>query len=92
MRVVIDVSYTCSQRVTFAYLSDVYFFFASDNANEKPSTVFNPAWAWLGAVVAILLVSIAVVIRKFKRARHNRTNEDDHVTQSEVVTHGYARF
>lgn len=64
-----------------------------NNANEKPSsTVFNPAWAWLGAVVAILLLSTAVVvIRKFKHDRPNTTNEDDHATQSEVIT-GYARF
>lgn len=64
-----------------------------DKANEKTSSkVFNPAWAWLGAVVAILLLSTAVVvIRKFKHGRRNTTNEDDHATNSEVVT-GYSRF
>lgn len=63
-----------------------------DNANEKTSKVFNPAWAWLGAVLAILLVSTAVVvIRRFKLARRNITNEVEYATQSEVVT-GYARF
>ena len=64
-----------------------------DNGNEKTSsTVFNPIWAWLGAVVAILLLSTAlVVIRKFKHNRRNTTNEDDHATNSEVVT-GYVRF
>lgn len=54
--------------------------------------MFNPAWAWLGAVLAILLVSTAVVvIRRFKLARRNITNEVEYATQSEVVT-GYARF
>ena len=54
--------------------------------------MFNPAWAWLGAVVAILLLSTTVVvIRKFKRDRPNITNEDDHATQSEIVA-GYVQF
>lgn len=66
--------------------------FLSDNANEKTSKVFNPAWAWFGAVLTILLVSTAVVvIRRFKLARRNITNEVEYATQSEVVT-GYARF
>lgn len=66
--------------------------FLSDNASEKTSKVFNPAWAWLGAVLAILLVSTAVVvIRRFKLARRNITNEVEYATQTEVVT-GYVRF
>ena len=65
----------------------------SDNANETtPSTVFNPAWAWLGAVVAILLLATAfVLIRKFKHGTRNTTNEDDLATNSEAIT-GYTRF
>ena len=54
--------------------------------------MFNPAWAWLGAVLAILLLSTAVVvIRKFKHDRRNSTNGDDNAANSEVIT-GYARF
>ena len=87
-----NVLNSCTQRYLCLSCSRILLL-VSDNADEKTSsTVFNPAWAWLGAVVAILLLSTAlVVIRKFKHNRRNSTHEDDHAANTEVVT-GYTRF
>ena len=87
-----NVLNSCTQRYLCLSCSRILLL-VSDNADEKTSsTVFNPAWAWRGAVVAILLLSTAlVVIRKFKHNRRNSTHEDDHAANTEVVT-GYTRF
>ncbi|XP_078348254.1 peroxidasin-like [Oculina patagonica] len=62
-----------------------------ENIKDKTAT-FNPVWIWLGVVVAILLLSTALVfVRKFWRARHHNVH-NSYVSQSEEVVTGYTRF